>query len=953
MFDFFFKRFKPAADGPGSKPAQKPTSKSASKPASKPTSKPAPPTIRKPDVPDVAALRQQALAQADALGSDETAAAAFITACGVAEARLRAAQNIHTRAALETVQKAMRETDRRVARLMQQRLESLDRQEASAQRAREALERAQVLCVEPALRSNQVVEIEREWKAIDAPTAEAQGQFDLVHARLAQRLQAQTALQRRVLDTIAVLRTTLADPAAHADALDSRAQAADATLAAVPQDVELPSLPKQLLPELSSLREQLQRLLDSAAAASAALTAREQMLDAWESALAAERPPEERPLPAVMQRDWRALAPVADATRMQALQERFDGLLAQVAPPPVRKPKAAEKIDHAATGPGAISTIAVDNERMPADPVEGRIQFGAALAALQGALEEGALQQAMEQDRLLRGIDIDGLRLPAPQQAALSAARAELGRLQGWARWGGTVSREELLAAVEALPQQGLPVTELAKKVGSMRERWRGLDASAGVAPRALWTRFDAACTSAYAPVAAHFAVLAQERAANAAKAQMLLDEIAAFVRDAGLTPADAEAQSNTEAGETGEAAVATASANQNAHPNPISNPGPDAVAVVRVPQDTAAPDWRAIAAFCQRMRQAWQKLGTIERKEHKRLDAAFARALQPLLAPMAAQQDQQVAQRERLIEDVAALPPQARETPERLQALQARWQQQAKSFPLDRQIEQALWQRFRSACDAVFAARKSAGAAADAERNASLQEKTALCVSLEALAGDDAQSEGGNAARLRDIRHAWEAAGPVPRAAQATLQARFEAALHAIDARADARQRALVQQRSLALTSRLQLCFAAEHQLATGAPAEAAAALSAQWTDSPEHPDPLAQPLQARFDAAIAALEAGDRTYAHLLEQNQAVRDAQLLRLEVEYGIESPAQYTRERLALQVAGLQSAFRSGVSGSSQASARLQLADLCRLPALTDALAQGRLERVVAALLRAS
>jgi exonuclease SbcC len=941
MFDFFFKRFKPAADGPGSKPASKPTAK--------PTSKAAPSALPKSDVPDAAALRQQALAQADALGSDETAAAAFITACGIAEARLRAAQNIHSRAALEIVQKAMRETDRRVARLMQQRLESLGRQEASAQRARQALERAQALCAEPALRSNQVVELEREWKVIDAPTAEAQGQFDLVHARLAQRLQAQTALQRRVLDVIAALRTTLADPATQSGALDSCAQSADVTLAAVPQDAELPSLPKQLLPELSRLREQLQRLLDSAAAASAAVTAREQALDAWEIALSPEHPPEERPLPAVMQRDWRSLAPVADVTRMQALQERFDGLLAQVAPPPLRKPKTVEKIDRAATGPGATSMTAVDNEPVVADPAEGRIQFGAALAALHGALEEGALQQAMEQDRVLRAIDIDGLRLSAPQQAALGAARAELGRLQGWARWGGTVSREELLAAVEALPQQGLAVTELAKKVGSMRERWRGLDASAGVAPRALWIRFDTACTSAYAPVAAHFEMLAQERASNAAKAQMLLDEIAAFVRDAGLSVAGPETQTEIE---VGEGAVPDASANQNTHPNPVSSAGPDAIAIACVPQDTAAPDWRAIAVFCQRMRQAWQKLGTIERKEHKRLDAAFARALQPLLAPMAAQQDQQIAQRERLIEEVAALPPQARETPERLQALQAHWQQQAKSFPLDRQIEQALWQRFRSACDAVFAARKSAGAAADAERNASLQEKTALCVSLEALAGDDPQ-EGGNAARLRDIRRAWEAAGPVPRAAQAALQARFDAALHAIDALADARQRALVQQRSIALTSRLQLCFTAEHQLATGAPAAAAAALSAQWTGSPESTEPLAQPLQTRFIAAIAALTAADRTYARLLEQNQPARDAQLLHLEVEYGIESPAQYTRERLALQVAGLQSAFRGGVSGTSQASARVQLADLCSLPALTDSLAQRRFEQVVAALLRAS
>jgi hypothetical protein len=50
---------------------------------------------------------------------------------------------------------------------------------------------------------------------------------------------------------------------------------------------------------------------------------------------------------------------------------------------------------------------------------------------------------------------------------------------------------------VEELPALGLAMSELAKKVGSMRDRWKALDAVSGHAPRSLWERFDRACTTA------------------------------------------------------------------------------------------------------------------------------------------------------------------------------------------------------------------------------------------------------------------------------------------------------------------------------------------------------------------------------------------------------------------------------------------------------------------------
>ena len=889
--------------------------------------------------PSPAKLRELALQQAAAVvgnaAGDEAAVARFVLGCGVAEARLLAAQAIHNPTHLQQVYQATRETDRRVARLMQQRLAAAASQDQAARQAQTVLAQATLLAGAPALRPNQVVAVARDWQAIASPPSDAANAFATLQAKLEQRLQAQAVLQRSVLDQIARAQAALANADADAafEAIADAARSADGTLAAAMHDAEMAGLPKHLLPELLRLLAQLQAALKTRDAAAACIAAREAALDAWEQQLtfaaavadsggaelagteepapadltaAADTPAHPQPLTvAALQRAWRALPAVADPLSGDTLQQRFESLLTRLKRAPVAVPatpkarldatasvgteKGVQELQASASGPDAGAT---DNQQVHA-------QRGAALDALQAALEEGALQRAMEQDRLLRGLDVQGGCLTASQQASLNAARAELGRLQGWARWGGNVSREELLAAVEALPAQQLAIGELAKKVGSMRERWRALDVSAGAAPRALWSRFDAACTRAYAPVAAHFAVLSQERAVNAQKAQALIDEVAAFMLQDDVL---------------------------------------------------AAPDWRALAAFSQRLRGQWQRLGPLERRQQKQLDAAFSQALEPLALQLAQRQQEELALREALIAEVGELSPQARDTPERLQALQARWQQAAKAFPLTRQEEQGCWQRFRGACDAVFTNRKNAGAAAEAERQSGLLQKQELCAALERSLHDGESSAATRAALLRDVRAAWLTAGPAPRAAQPALQARFDAAVRAIEAQRTAERQALGHRQAEAACARLALCIEGEALLLAGE-AGSVGKLSERWQNLPTLDDELDAVLRRRFDALLAACAAGASgaaAHALQLQQNQADRDKGLLRLEVELGLESPPAFQRERLALQVAGLQSTFRS--AGSSQARfGRSGVAQLCAVAAAANTIAQQRLNRVIGAL----
>ena len=463
-----------------------------------------------------------------------------------------------------------------------------------------------------------------------------------------------------------------------------------------------------------------------------------------------------------------------------------------------------------------------------------------------------------------------------------------MNRLQAWARWGGNISREELLKAALALPGLSLAPAELAKKVGSLRERWKSLDSSAGPAANEAWRLFDAACSEAYAPAAAHFKKLAQERDQNLHNAEALI----AAVREsaAGL-------------------------------------PAPEAI------------DWKQLAQLCAQQAQAWQRLGTMERKEKKRLDRDFAQAMQALLQPLQERRAAAIRLREQLIAQLLQLQPADALALESLRLAQERWQAEAKALPLERHDEQALWQRFRAACDAVFAARKQGAAVADGERRAHHKAREDLCAGLEAALGD---AEPAIAIALREAQTAWPRLGAVPRALEKTIEARYQAAVAALQARLALARRAANAAQSDALCDKLRLCQQAEAAvLGTGMQEADFAAL---WENLPALPVPFERALAARIAAATAAVAATDAGYALLLEQNRAVLATQLLRCEILASIDSPEEFSRSRLQLQVEVLQSSLQAG---QKPLTAQAQLLALCALPAATDARDAARIERLLA------
>ena len=821
----------------------------------------------------VASARERQSAQLKALGSDEAAAAEFILQSPFSELRLAAAELLHGREHLERVYGAMRNVDRRVAKLVHGRLDAIRHHEAEVHRGEDTLAQARAMLGDVLLTPNHVGELDRKWSVIRAP--ELAADFEAVRARLGARLEAQVQLQRAMIDRLAALRQLDGqglDAAALGETLARLQQEQAAALA----DPGHPSLPRALVGEVSNELARLTASLATAEKDAAALAARDAALAAW-----AAQPLEEL-TPDALRREWQRLpAMPANAAATEALQARFDALLASF-PQAIRKPKAAP----AAAPAGSPA----DSGSAPARDKGADQAFLDQMEALEAALQQGSLGTAAEIDKSLKEAKDKGVRLTGAQIEHLTHLRADLKRLSDWARWGGNVSREELIKTVETLATQNLAMGELAKKVGSMRERWKALDTLSGPAPRSLWERFDAACTAAYAPAAAHFRQLAEERHANAARGQALVDEARAEIAN--------------------------------------------------LQQDNA--DWKHVSATVQRLRTAWSHLGAVDRKEKKRLDGLFSEALTTLQRPLENQRKVEVAVREQLIEEVHKLDPNERHAVDMLRELQSRWQEHARALPLERKSEQALWQRFRAACDALFAARKEHAHAADSERRTHEAAKEALCARLEAAALDATPS---NVARmLREAAAEWQAIGPVPRAQEARIEGRYQAAVAQVQAQVAQVRRAADTVLAGVVRDKLRLIQALETALAdpgsNGGTHTQGDDWRARWAALAPVDGGYEPILQKRFDAALAALEGERAAYARQLQENRPRLLNDLLRLEIAAGIDSGAEFARDRLRLQVEVLQSSLKSGQKpGGNMAELRALLA----LPALADVRTETRIE----------
>ena len=761
-------------------------------------------------------------AQLGAAHGDDVALLCIAQSAPVLGIKMAAVEALATESALRQAEREFRSHDRKVHRLAKQRLEVAVAQREARASAQTLLERTTALLDEAVVPINHVVDLDRDWEALPTTLLEPgqRERFAELRARLDAAIRERSDEQQRLRRWTADARRFL---------LEWQRSIVAAADHGGPDDVAVQSRAIEMLrearPDVPATTE-----LDLALAQALQCAALVQARLAWFDALPPDAAdPTTAPAATPAQR-WNEMPPLPDGELARVLNQRHERWLHAHQP---ARPLAAVSPPTPASKPPQSGDAATPS-------AEQRLRFESLMQQAEHALAEGHLG---ETQRRLQAIDaalgpLNAAALTDESRARLQALRSEGARLKGWQQWGGGRARDDLTAEAEDLARHtlatadpsaaGVPKLNLkahGERIHALRARWKELDRLGAASSLALWQRFDAALQLAYQPISAQHAALKVARQDNLAAREALLAALDALPL-----------------------------------PEPSVQPGDPAV------------DWRSVMRELDRFKLAWRKLGPIEHtvpsKARDSLQQRLRGCVDRIEAPLQSCWQAAAALREQLIARAEALVPEVGRHPHmpdaarQVRELQAEWQGHARQLPMPRATEGALWARFRAATDAVFAQRKAASAALDAELAANLATREALLDRLSALRVDTPVA--GIERALAEVDRAWRQAGDVPRGASEVIEGRFREARAAAAERLKAAAREGWQAQCDALAARLALCE--EREAANGSIADfsprwaAQAALPAAWDRTltlrwarPGEPGPLAE---AAVDELLLRLE-------------------------------------------------------------------------------------------------
>ncbi len=784
----------------------------------------------------------EAVQQVGLLPDDDAVIIAFLKQTRFADARYAAAQRLKTVEAMVDVRNFTQKSDRRVYKLMQDRLNAAKQTEALLEKVQGVVQIVEALVARPGLAPNQVADVERQWAALaDAHGAEipdeTKTRCQACLEKLGARLKAQIALQqelRKVSESLDGLARAGHTP----DAVLEKLSAFESILATFKASEEVASLPKNALAALDGRISQMKADAQKTVEQAEHIQARTHWLENYEGK------PVESLDRTVLEAEWSQLPQVAQSDYLP-LVKRYNALREQVIACENQRRKAQKAEDEARREE--------ERRQLLADTAQERESFCEHLQALKQAIGAGTVQEAQRHAEVLAQMHLDSRVMDKALLDECAQMQSELRKLTGWAKWSDKLSRENLIKAAEGLAAKKLSIDDLADAVMQLRAQWKELNAVTGMATREQWATFDAACNKAYEPVLVHARAQVDEKKKNVRYAEALIGDIKAFAERFKETYDDAMAANR-----------------------PF--------------------DWKPAINFYRQTLQSWRQLGIVGRNEKKRLDAEMSEALSPVREKLYEQTQLEVKRREDLIAEVAAIDPAHPESGKKLRALQQKWQAVAKHFPLDNRKDSKLWSRFKEACGVLYDKRQEKGRLDDQAHRDNLALKEDICARLETLDPADGL-EAFDDGFLTWTRR-WEETGSVPQEAKAAVQKRFDQAVRrCTDILRRLRNEGLASSVSSGLVERLRLCSELENRILSYLPDSGSAGedisdedFDSQWKAlAPLSDTRLETMLSNRFYKGLKAVAARNMAYGRRLQQNAADLADRLLNLEVACGLQVP----------------------------------------------------------------
>jgi hypothetical protein len=441
----------------------------------------------------------------------------------------------------------------------------------------------------------------------------------------------------------------------------------------------------------------------------------------------------------------RAREVIAQHLRQIAVEASRELAAANAAAEAQRVRESEQKAAAAATAERAAVLEAERKARAEKQEAEATAlrQIGGLIRKALGALNEGSTGRAAGLRRAIEEKQATAPPLPGYLNNQLQQLDKKLADLKDWKSFSVAPKRIELMEEMEALIDATIEPQALADRIKHLQEEWRTLSKGVGENLEADWQRFQEAAQKAYLPCKAYFEAQSQARQENLQRREALLQRLAAF---------------------------------ESGH-------------------DWERPDWRTVIVALRESKQEWRRHSPVERAAGKSVQEKFDAVSAALQRRLDTEYARNLKEKQLLVERAQRLvaAEDSRKAIDDVKVLQQKWKEVGLT---PRDEGQRLWEEFRQHCDAVFQKRQQEFADYNAGLEANKAKAVALCEELEGIAASSGAALLEGAARIAELRVAFEAAGEFPRAEARGLQARFERAVDRCE-QAVARQQASDAERS------------------------------------------------------------------------------------------------------------------------------------------------------------
>ena len=318
-------------------------------------------------------------------------------------------------------------------------------------------------------------------------------------------------------------------------------------------------------------------------------------------------------------------------------------------------------------------------------------EIGLKVDQLERAVEDGSLSDArklMSEARSLCDL------LPAPAvaglQKRLGRCASRLAELKDWQTFATTPKRQALCEAMESLAETPLAPQRQADRIKKLRSEWQALGPITQTADRRLAEDFNAQAEKAFEPCRAFFSGQAEQRQRNLSDRQRICDQLETYLE-------------------------AT---------------------------DWRQADMKAAERIMRAARDEWRRFHPVDRNPGAVLEERFEALQERLYQKIRSEWERNLAAKGDIVVEAEALAGNDASPKERIAAVKA-LQQRWKAIGITpRKPDQEHWQRFRAACDLVFAELDASRQALQTETEARrTRNEQALDQFASALAGATADS--------------------------------------------------------------------------------------------------------------------------------------------------------------------------------------------------------------------